>query len=202
VNKHSLHALAEQTANIGTPVYMAPELITDTRIGGYDGAKVDVFSFGVMMWAIFARKKPYEMIAIQKGLNLWTLRDLVIDGMRPDIDDAGELDSAPTRAVKLMEQCWAAGASFRPSGFDEIRSRLEKVLESMDRPARARRSPHGSDGMLSAAKVTNMMRANRNKGRRGGNRRPREKGKGEVRAAAARLSLNPMHEVLQSSKAL
>jgi serine/threonine protein kinase len=49
---------AEQTTNIGTPVYMAPELMADNKVmTEYDGAMVDVYSFGILMWAVMSRTK-------------------------------------------------------------------------------------------------------------------------------------------------
>jgi receptor-interacting serine/threonine-protein kinase 1 len=194
VDRQSVHALAEKTANIGTPVYMAPELISDNRASEYDGAKVDVFSFGVVMWAIFAQKKPYEKAAKSRGLNLWTLRDMVVSGSRPDMDDEGELDSAPTRAVKLMEQCWAGDPALRPTGFDEIRSRLEKIMLSMDNNSNGTHKSRSSNAMLSAAKVTNMMKVHRNRRGRG-----RGGAKAPVKEAQPRSSMNPMHNVLSRS---
>jgi serine/threonine protein kinase len=122
--------MAEQTTNVGTPVYMAPELMTDdAHIGKYDGSQVDVYSFGILMWAVLTRSKPYETSVASEHLNVWALRDLIIGGCRPDRQEDGELDVVPGSVVKLMVQCWEETPSKRPSGFDEIHRVLKKVCE-------------------------------------------------------------------------
>jgi serine/threonine protein kinase len=45
----------------GTPAYMAPELFERK---GYD-EKIDVFSFGTLMWEILARKIPFDGFEVQ-----------------------------------------------------------------------------------------------------------------------------------------
>eukprot|EP00935_MAST-01C_sp_MAST-1C-sp1_P001397 g1397.t1 len=60
VIKEFKEAADRLTANIGTPVYMAPELMVEK--GGrtdYHPALVDVYSFGILVWAVGARQKPY-----------------------------------------------------------------------------------------------------------------------------------------------
>ena len=39
----------------GTPLYMAPELFKGQRFTN----KVDVFAYGVIVWEIYAREKPW-----------------------------------------------------------------------------------------------------------------------------------------------
>ena len=48
-NKAQKELLSEQTANIGTPVYMSPELMTDSNTCLCDGAMVDVYAFGILV---------------------------------------------------------------------------------------------------------------------------------------------------------
>ena len=44
------------TFRIGTPAYMAPELLQRT---GYSH-KVDVYAFGVLLWEVIQRSMPYQ----------------------------------------------------------------------------------------------------------------------------------------------
>jgi serine/threonine protein kinase len=49
-------SMREMTANIGTPAFMAPELAVRSRKSQYDN-KVDVFSFALIVWSLWTRKK-------------------------------------------------------------------------------------------------------------------------------------------------
>jgi serine/threonine protein kinase len=111
----------EMTANVGTPVYMAPELMVSGRKANYDGL-VDVYSFGITLWAILARARPYA----NEDWNMWTMRGHIVNGARPDLD-AAELALAPSSLIRLLMQCWTHDPADRPQGFGEIVQRL-KVL--------------------------------------------------------------------------
>ncbi|GAA0176126.1 non-receptor serine/threonine protein kinase [Lithospermum erythrorhizon] len=95
----------------GTLPWMAPELLN----GGTNkvSEKVDVFSFGIVLWEILTGEEPYANMhygAIIGGIVNNTLRPPI-----PSFCD-GEWR-------KLMEQCWAPNPAGRPS-FTEIASRL------------------------------------------------------------------------------
>jgi serine/threonine protein kinase len=64
---------SEQTANVGTPVYMAPELMTDEQVATCDISMVDVYAFGILMWAALTRTKPYDKVCKERRLNIWAL---------------------------------------------------------------------------------------------------------------------------------
>jgi serine/threonine protein kinase len=70
--------LEEKTPNTGAPVYMAPELMSDSRSTEYDGSLVDVYSFGILMWAVLTRTKPYAAVSDKRNLNLWALVGLLL----------------------------------------------------------------------------------------------------------------------------
>ena len=46
----------EMTTNVGTPVFAAPELHSSDRLGQYS-TKIDVYSFGIIMWTLRARQQ-------------------------------------------------------------------------------------------------------------------------------------------------
>ncbi|WOL19068.1 hypothetical protein Cni_G27865 [Canna indica] len=98
----------------GTLPWMAPELL-----GGKENKyteKIDVFSFGIVMWELFTGREPYGDMhygAIIGGILSDTLRPPVPESC----DDEWRL---------LMEQCWATEPSQRPS-FTDIASRLRAM---------------------------------------------------------------------------
>ncbi|XP_077244442.1 RAF-like serine/threonine-protein kinase 20 [Tasmannia lanceolata] len=95
----------------GTLPWMAPELLN----GGSNkvSEKVDVFSFGIVMWEILTGEEPYANMhygAIIGGIVNNTLRPPVPSFCDPEWR-------------RLMEECWAPDSGARPS-FTEIASRL------------------------------------------------------------------------------
>ncbi|XP_075520333.1 RAF-like serine/threonine-protein kinase 20 [Primulina tabacum] len=101
----------------GTLPWMAPELLN----GGSNkvSEKVDVFSFGIVLWEILTGEEPYANMhygAIIGGI--------VSNTLRPPIPSYCDLEWK-----RLMEQCWAPNPSMRPS-FTEIASRLRIMSAS------------------------------------------------------------------------
>ncbi|KAJ9562712.1 hypothetical protein OSB04_007872 [Centaurea solstitialis] len=95
----------------GTLPWMAPELLN----GGSNkvSEKVDVFSFGIVLWEILTREEPYANMhygAIIGGI--------VNNSLRPTIPS----DCDPEWR-RLMEQCWSPDPMVRPS-FTEITNQL------------------------------------------------------------------------------
>ncbi|KAJ0231780.1 Serine-threonine/tyrosine-protein kinase [Hirschfeldia incana] len=100
----------------GTLPWMAPELLNGSS--SKVSEKVDVFSFGIVLWEILTGEEPYANMhygAIIGGI--------VNNTLRPTIpafcDDEWR---------RLMEQCWAPNPMARPS-FTEIAGRL-RVMSS------------------------------------------------------------------------
>ncbi|KAE9592817.1 putative protein kinase TKL-Pl-6 family [Lupinus albus] len=99
----------------GTLPWMAPELLN----GGSNkvSEKVDVFSFGIVLWEILTGEEPYANMhygAIIGGI--------VNNTLRPTIP--GYCDH---EWRILMEQCWAPNPAVRPC-FAEIARRLREML--------------------------------------------------------------------------
>ncbi|KAL3520407.1 hypothetical protein ACH5RR_018556 [Cinchona calisaya] len=95
----------------GTLPWMAPELLNGSS--SKVSEKVDVFSFGIVLWEILTGEEPYANMhygAIIGGIVNNTLRPPVPSFCDPDWR-------------LLMEQCWAPDPSARPS-FTEIARRL------------------------------------------------------------------------------
>ncbi|WJX93266.1 hypothetical protein P8452_74813 [Trifolium repens] len=95
----------------GTLPWMAPELLNGNS--NKVSEKVDVFSFGILLWEILTGEEPYANMhygAIIGGI--------VNNTLRPTIPSHCDLEWRT-----LMEQCWAPNPVARPS-FTEIASRL------------------------------------------------------------------------------
>ncbi|KAL6847036.1 hypothetical protein ACP4OV_022889 [Aristida adscensionis] len=98
----------------GTLPWMAPELLngSSSRVS----EKVDVFSFGIVLWEILTGEEPYANMhcgAIIGGIVNNTLRPHIPENCDPEWR-------------KLMEQCWSANPDARPS-FTEVTDRLRAM---------------------------------------------------------------------------
>jgi serine/threonine protein kinase len=103
----------------GTPCWTAPEVIRGRR---YD-EKADVYSFGIVMWQVVTRRRPYD------GRNFMGVLTDVLAGVRPSplpaaITTGSGVGSCPGQVVELMQHCWAANAHDRPS--------MAEVVECLD----------------------------------------------------------------------
>ena len=109
------HTLAhpEESAKIsvrGTPNWMAPELIRAEKCCG----KVDIWSFGVIIWELVTREEPY------KNLN----SNQIIFGVGSNRLKLPIPCKCSPVLASLMTSCWKTPASARPSF-----SRLEKMIQ-------------------------------------------------------------------------
>ncbi|CAD6335207.1 unnamed protein product [Miscanthus lutarioriparius] len=98
----------------GTLPWMAPELLNGSS--NKVSEKVDVFSFGIVMWEILTGEEPYANMhygAIIGGIVNNTLRPPVPGSCDPEWR-------------RLMEQCWAPDPVQRPA-FTEIAGRLRAM---------------------------------------------------------------------------
>lgn len=117
----------------GTLPWMAPELLNGSS--SKVSEKVDVFSFGIVLWEILTGEEPYANMhygAIIGGIVSNTLRPHVPNYCDPDWR-------------LLMEQCWAPDPAVRPS-FTEIARRL-RVMSTATQT-----KPHGHQQQNSAPK--------------------------------------------------
>lgn len=101
----------------GTLPWMAPELLNGSS--NKVSEKVDVFSFGIVMWEILTGEEPYANMhygAIIGGIVNNTLRPLIPASCDPEWR-------------RLMEQCWAPDPHQRPS-FTQIAICLRSMSQS------------------------------------------------------------------------
>ncbi|XP_023542191.1 uncharacterized protein LOC111802158 [Cucurbita pepo subsp. pepo] len=118
----------------GTLPWMAPELLNGSS--SKVSEKVDVFSFGIVLWEILTGEEPYANMhygAIIGGIVNNTLRPPVPNFCDPDW-------------ILLMEQCWSPDPVARPS-FTDIARRLRVMSTTTQTKA-----PHGHQPQNQAPK--------------------------------------------------
>ncbi|PWA67177.1 hypothetical protein CTI12_AA312470 [Artemisia annua] len=102
----------------GTLPWMAPELLN----GGSNSEKVDVFSFGIVLWEILTCEEPYANMhpgAIIGGIVNNTLRPTIPSDCDPEWR-------------RLMELCWSHDPAVRQS-FTEITNQLRVMSAACQR---------------------------------------------------------------------
>ncbi|KAH3758255.1 tyrosine protein kinase [Pelomyxa schiedti] len=103
------------TLGVGTPVYMAPELLEN---GKYNSG-ADVYSFAVLMYHVVTERPPYEEFE-----SMWKICEFVMAGNRMPLDK-----TAYPPLAELIEVCWNQDRHARPS-FDDITPRIETIYQN------------------------------------------------------------------------
>lgn len=109
------------TGKIGTPIYMAPELMEEDD---HFGPGVDVYSFAMMAYEIITGKEPF--FEKGKSIKLSNLIQKVMAGNRPSFTDG-----VTGKMEELITQCWSQKPIERPS-FDEIFKKLSSDFTYFD----------------------------------------------------------------------
>lgn len=115
----------------GTLPWMAPELLNGSS--SLVSEKVDVYSFGIVMWELLTGEEPYADLhygAIIGGIVSNTLRPPVPEPCDPEWKS-------------LMEWCWAAEPSERPS-FTEIANELRSMASKIPPKGQNHQQPQSS----------------------------------------------------------
>lgn len=94
----------EMTSNLGTTAWCAPEILTSSSRTRYS-VKVDVYSFGLVLWELWEKKRPFD-----EYTSRFDIIDAVRAGKRPAISE-----SCPPTFKALIQRCWQAEPSRRPT---------------------------------------------------------------------------------------
>nr|XP_031543914.1 receptor-interacting serine/threonine-protein kinase 1 isoform X3 [Vicugna pacos] len=112
--EHNEEKKASSTSqkNGGTLHYMAPEHLND--VNAKPSEKSDVYSFAIVLWAIFANKEPYENAICEQQLIV-----CIKSGNRPSVGDI--IEHCPREVIGIMKQCWDVNPEDRPTfaGIEE-----------------------------------------------------------------------------------
>jgi serine/threonine protein kinase len=92
------------TSNLGTTAWCAPELLTTTTKARYT-VKVDVYSYGMVLWELWERKRPYEEL-----YSRFDIIDAARAGRRPPIGT-----DCPAAYRSLIQRCWHDQPARRPT---------------------------------------------------------------------------------------
>jgi len=104
-------------ASLGLSIcYSAPELFLDPT--AHRESSSDVYSYGMLLYAVMTQKVPYE------GIDPRVQQRLIEDGQRPPIQE--ELVKKHGEMVELMLACWSQVPKKRPT-FVEIVGQLEEI---------------------------------------------------------------------------
>lgn len=104
----------DQTQNIGTPHWMAPELFES---GDYTN-KIDVYAFAILLWEMCTETSPFE------GLNAVQIAFQVSKNhARPEFPSGTKKDFA-----KFVQKCWSPDPKNRPTFKQIYRSFAQKMI--------------------------------------------------------------------------
>ena len=108
----------------GTYAWRPPEMWLNET---YDN-KVDVYSYGIVLWEIITRAIPFENQSFEQ------IKTAVLAGTRPAVPSTN--DPILHEVIDLMQACWQGDPNIRP-GFDHICEGLNE-LTKLVRAARRR----------------------------------------------------------------
>ncbi|XP_053542538.1 mitogen-activated protein kinase kinase kinase 7 isoform X1 [Ictalurus punctatus] len=111
------------TNNKGSAAWMAPEVFE----GNNYSEKCDVFSWGIILWEVITRRKPFDEIGGPAFRIMWAVHR----GTRPPL-----IKNLPKPIESLMTRCWSKDPSQRPSMEEivKIMMHLMKYFPGSDEP--------------------------------------------------------------------
>jgi len=107
----------EMTAGVGTPAFMAPEILDSKPYS----KPADVFSFGISMYELWTEKTPYSTSGFTKP---WEIAHFVIEGKRLPVPK-----EMPASYAQVMVKCWDGNPEKRPT-FDQVVEMLQEAVDA------------------------------------------------------------------------
>ena len=97
------------TSNIGTPLYMAPEILSGQS---HYSQKADIYSYGIVLCGLWNQQIPYSDMTFSSPSELYS--QIVEGHLRPSLKS-----DCPQPYIQLVSACLQSDPHSRPS-FDEI----------------------------------------------------------------------------------
>jgi serine/threonine protein kinase len=141
--------LAETFHFKGTPLYSAPEMISNPFADNPDeklataSRKSDMYAFAVLVWEVLSELLPFTGIR-----NEVMLATRIHQGMRPDLGALPQ--SCPESIRTMLSSCWSEDRSKRKSGIEcwSILKQVYRDLSSTDQSIDVALCFHESDQLL------------------------------------------------------
>lgn len=106
----------------GTLPYMAPEMITGTKYN----QKIDVYSFGILMYEVLTDTEPYPHLEKKDSIINEFKKRVVRYNYRPEFKV-----QVKSQLKNLIEKCWSPSPNERPN-FDELFEKLKDAEYFLD----------------------------------------------------------------------
>ena len=103
------------TKGVGTPAYMAPEILTRSIYKH----SADIYSFAITMLEVITFSSPFPKEVFEFP---WDIADLISDGKRPDTIQKVEIEEMKD----IIEKCWSHDPQDRPQ-IKEVTIMIENV---------------------------------------------------------------------------
>jgi len=102
---------------MGTLRYRAREIYTSEEENQRPDGKVDMYSFGLLAWALLAGAHPYHFIAdVDEGM----IRDRVLKGDTPTVPPNYYKENRPRALWDFIQLCWSEDLEDRPYAADAV----------------------------------------------------------------------------------
>uniref|UniRef100_A0A3P8ZC97 Mitogen-activated protein kinase kinase kinase 7 n=1 Tax=Esox lucius TaxID=8010 RepID=A0A3P8ZC97_ESOLU len=120
------------TNNKGSAAWMAPEVFE----GSNYSEKCDVFSWGIILWEVITRRKPFDEIGGSAFCIMWAVHR----GTRPPL-----IKDLPEPIEGLMTHCWDKEPAQRPS-MEEVRNTMASLMKYFPGSDEPLQYPHQCPG--------------------------------------------------------
>ena len=112
---------------------MAPEVVLGTKYS----EKVDIYSYGILMWQVFTGHVPFD------GLTEETFRrNVVLNGDRPPLSKDGK-ELMPIEIGAVLERCWD-NDQYQRIAASEVLEIMRNAQNQLSKPLPANRPASSS----------------------------------------------------------